>query len=349
MTALTILIVGLSIVSAEELCKQYICNSTTAKLDGVCLDSTATTVYGSKCQSTQICPIYLSSISEACINKSRPSTVKLLAGEKCSIATDCIYGQMANGYCLGKPAGMSCTAHSDCDVDLICTEPGVGSAKVCSPAKKQSEQCNFDDKLCSPGLYCDGTDFVCEYYGTDKIGTKVGTPYNYVECESFFVDPSDYRTCIAAPKRVGAQFVAKGATCTFTYTSSSGQPMTYTDPAVCGLMKNGSAICDPDYASLNATRKTYMKYIKNDNKSIPCHVHSFPFMPFCERSRQEVGSYMAAIKAFYDLNMLGDFENIYPTTVQVQECFKSVNRMYFYGGADTLTVLMALMLVVCLI
>jgi hypothetical protein len=250
---------------------------------------------------------------------------------------------MENTYCVGLSQGITCTSHAECDVGLICAAGPTG-AKTCIKAKMQKEQCNNFELICASGLYCDQKDMVCEYFGTDKVGSKVGTVGHGIECESFWVDPKEYWTCIKPMTRTSPQFMDKGATCTFSYTSANGAQESFTAEAACGLMKNGSAICDPDYSTMDSQRTAFVDYLMNDNKTLPCHVYSL--MPFCEEAKQSNGNFMKGVKAFFDLNLY-DYEHLYVTTVNVESCFQDVNRLYYKGGAGSLAcgVLLAILLI----
>ena len=152
-------------------------------------------MFGQKCKASQRCPLTLLSQKENCINKSTPILQDLLPGEKAIDASECLSKKIEGTYCVGMPEGSTCSSHAECDVGLICTEGSLGS-KTCTKAKMQGEQCNNFELMCASGLYCDQKDFVCEYFGTDKVGVKVGTIAHGIECESFMVDPKEYWTCI---------------------------------------------------------------------------------------------------------------------------------------------------------
>jgi hypothetical protein len=301
-------------------------------------------MFGQKCKSTQRCPLTLYSVQENCINKTKPVLLDILPGEKAVDASECLSKKMEGTYCVGLSQGNTCTSHAECDVGLICST-GPTSAKTCNKAKMKGEQCNNFELICASGLYCDQKDYVCEYFGTDKVGDKVGTVGHGIECESFLVDPKEYWTCIKPMARTTPQFMDKGAKCTFSYTSATLTQETFTADAACGLLKNGSAICDPDYSTMDEQRATFVNYLKNDNKTLPCHVYSL--MPFCEEARQGDTNFMNAVKAFFDLNLY-DYEHLFVTTVNVESCFYDVNRLYYFGGVEQVSVLFLLVLLVLL-
>ena len=147
---------------------------------------------------------------------------------------------MLDNYCVGLAEGLTCLDTSACDVGLICSSGPTG-AKVCMPAKAEKDQCNNFELFCGVGMYCDQKTFTCQYFGTDPVGTKVGSVNNGIECDSFTVDPKDYWTCISPMKRVSGQYANKGDKCEFTYTSAvTSVSMNYSHDSACGLTKNGS-------------------------------------------------------------------------------------------------------------
>jgi hypothetical protein len=314
-------------------CPKYICNKTSAVEGGLCLEYNGTDYLGAKCNSKQRCPNILTSTKSSCKDKGFDGIPKL-PGERAYQDSDCLSGKMQNTYCVANALGASCTSHTDCDVGLICIMPEAGGLKTCLPAKKDGEKCDHFSNICASGVYCDNKDFVCHYYGTDKVGTKVGTLGQAVECESFFLDVVDKVTCIKPPKRISDELVNIGDKCQFNYTTPTNTQGNFVEEAACGMTATGQAWCDPDYESLDTQRSNLIKFLQNNNETAPCHIYS-PF-PFCERAKVEMSGFMDAIKAYFELK-IHDYDELYKTVVKVDKCFYDANPMYYYGGALEIT------------
>ena len=69
MKVIAIIIIGLLLAHSEELCKQYICNSTIAKLDSTYLDSTPPLFMDLNAKKHRYAQFTLLSISELCASK----------------------------------------------------------------------------------------------------------------------------------------------------------------------------------------------------------------------------------------------------------------------------------------
>ena len=335
------------ILTTADKCTQYICNSTTAEIDKECLNSNGTHIFGCKCKSSQRCPISLISTHSSCINKTIPIVTGLFPGERVVNESECLSGNMKDNICTGLSEGLTCTEISECDAGLICISGSTGT-KVCMPAKAEGDQCNNFELYCGVGMHCDKKSLKCQYFGTDKVGTKVGSYNNGIECDSFMVDPKDEWTCINPMKRISGLYANKGDICEYSYVSAvTNATMTFSQSSACGLTKNGSSLCDPNYSSMDNQRKTLVKFLKNNGKIIPCHILSL--LPFCGKAKNEVSGFMDAVKAFFDLNIY-DYESLYVTTVGVEECFYGMNTLYYFGGASSVPVMAFLLsiIMICL-
>ena len=306
----------LILVGAQPKCPIYTCSGT-AKLNEICLSLNAngTAHMGKTCPSTQLCSIDLTMSSQVCTNKNEVPS-KRLAGDLAYTPTQCYIEKMSGNICLGLALGAKCSSVMECDVGLIC------SAGTCLTAKKKGESCDLSINFCHAGLYCSSTDLKCYDVANIAPGAKASRESNNIECQSFWLDHEDKITCTNPPHRTTSQFMNLGETCLFTY--ENGGTKTYSEPASCGFLKDGMAICDPDYTAMSKQRATLTKFLKQKTPP-PCHV--IYQWPFCEKAKAEMTSYSDAVKAYYDLNVY-NLQSVYITTVGVDKCFYGANREY---------------------
>ena len=310
----------LVMTGAAEKCPTYTCSGT-AKINEHCLIKNAegTAFTGKTCPSTQLCSVHLGISTQVCTNKNEVPS-KRLAGDLAYTPSQCFVEKMKGNYCIGHALGAACSSVFECDVGLICA-PNQ-SVWTCQKAKNKGETCDFIHNYCHAGLYCSSIDSKCYDVANVAPGAKASRKDNNIECASFWLDHEDNITCTNPPHRTTSQFMNKVETCLFTY--ENGGTKTYSELASCGFLKDGMAMCDPDYSAMSKQRSTLTKFLKQKTPP-PCHV--IYQWPFCQRAKEEMTSYSDAVKAYYDLNVY-NLQSVYITTVGVDKCFYGANREY---------------------
>lgn len=102
-------------------------------------------------QMTSVLPYDISKSRYDCVALSWLATKKF-PGELCELAEECLGGLCRGGICQGKPAGLQCTTHEECDVGLICSQV----SKMCILQVSAGSACASDEECMNDSLCYNG-------------------------------------------------------------------------------------------------------------------------------------------------------------------------------------------------